>query len=439
MQPRNPYPRARPFRYFCFFTMAGVCALLLVDPARSAGQLLPAVLFCLTWPVLADLWWARREVVAAESTRLALRVHLAEALLAGLAFGWAVLPPLPALAALLAVLAGMTAQAGWRFLRRVVPLTAVGAGAGLMVAPRWTASSTLLADLLAALFILGFAVGLAEVSFRRALHLHTGQRRALGRAEQLENLAGSMQAYLAPSLRARIRQTAADPRGRGGHRDRRWVSVVFVDLVGFTELASRMEAESLAAMLDEYLVEVCALARTEGGEVAKVLGDGVLAAFGLDRAADRRTLAVGAVRFCRGLQRLRERLTRRWRDRGDIIPLQVRVGIASGYCTVGDWGSPDHREFTLIGSPVNLASRLQAHAAVDGALLDPATAALVEGFVELGTPMDLQVRGIGTVVACALAGDPVDLPPASAKVPRPSPAPECDNPDGKDIPAGVPR
>jgi class 3 adenylate cyclase len=180
--------------------------------------------------------------------------------------------------------------------------------------------------------------------------------------------------------------------------------VVFVDLVGFTSLAARIDAETLAALLDEYLAEVCELALRHGGEVTKVLGDGVLIAFGLDGAGDRRTLAAGAITLCRSLPDLITQLGQAWRERGDLVEFRMRAGIASGHCTVGDWGGGAYRDFTMIGGPVNLASRLQACAPVDGVLLDAATAALVEHDTPLGPPRTLELRGLGEVSARPLAG-----------------------------------
>ena len=401
MELRNLHRRARPFRYFGFWAMAAICVLLL-GGERSAGQVLPVAAFCLAWPPAVDLWFRRRPSGLAGDARRVVRTHLLECVLCGAVFGWLSLPPSGAFASALALFAGVTAQAGWHLLCAAVPFVGIGLSAGLLVAPLRTLECTPAADVAALLFALAFAVGLAEVSFRQAQRLHARERDALGRARKLESMTERMEPYLAPSLRARI-QAAPEAHHSETRRDRRWLTVVFVDLVGFTGLASRIDAETLAAMLDEYLAAVCELALRQGGEVTKVLGDGVLVAFGLDGSPDRRILAANAVGFCQAIPALITDLHGGWRARGELIELQMRAGIASGHCTVGDWGGAGYRDFTMIGRAVNLASRLQACAPINGVLLDAATAALVERETPLEPSRELEVRGLGSVAARALA------------------------------------
>jgi class 3 adenylate cyclase len=409
---RNLHRRARPFRYFAYWSVALVC-LLLAATARSSLQILVGLGFCLLWPVFVDRLQGARGAASTKSVapadaapanpaaaaRLALRIHVAECALAGAVFAWVSLPPLAAVAAGLALLGSVTAQAGWQLLRAALPALLAGVGLGGLLAPVLTPASTVAADVTAALLSLTYVIALAEVSFRQAQRLYTRQRVEAGRAARFEGLSGRMEAYLAPTLRARLRAPVALP----ARRERRWLTIAFVDLVGFTELAARMEAESLEAVLDEFLGGAADLAARHGGEVAKVLGDGVLVAFGLDDNADRRALVASAARFSLDIGILLTSLRRRWRARGELIVLEMRAGIASGYCTVGDWGSAHQLDFTMIGSPVNLASRLQAHAAVDGVLLDATSAALAEGGFDLGETTLLQIKGLGQVAARSLA------------------------------------
>jgi class 3 adenylate cyclase len=179
--------------------------------------------------------------------------------------------------------------------------------------------------------------------------------------------------------------------------------VSFVDLVGFTELSERLEAELLASILDEYLAALIPAVERRGGEVSKLLGDGMLLVFDPRDDDNRRAAVDSALAFCGELPELLSRLAVRWRDRGEPVALQMRAGIASGFCTLGDRGGTDRLDFTLIGSPVNLASRLQACASVNGVLMDEASAALAEATHPLGPPRILQVKGLGAMPAYAPA------------------------------------
>ena len=120
--------------------------------------------------------------------------------------------------------------------------------------------------------------------------------------------------------------------------------------------------------------------------------------------------------MCLALESLVEELCSRWRKRGQLVDLRTRVGLASGYCAIGDWGGSRRLDYTAIGAAVNLASRLQQEAGVGGALVCAATAALLgadvdAGAIECGPLQQLNIKGFGNVQAYLLVTDAV-----SAKV-----------------------
>ena len=87
-----------------------------------------------------------------------------------------------------------------------------------------------------------------------------------------------------------------------------------------------------------------------------------------------------------------------WRDRGLQKPFQLRVGINTGYCTVGNFGSEDRMDYTIIGGEVNLASRLQSHAELGGILLSHETYSLVKDHVMADERPLIQAKGIAKPV-----------------------------------------
>jgi class 3 adenylate cyclase len=422
MRVRHLYQRTRPFRFLGFWVLGGTC-LLLTGPVpavaeRTLAQLTVGVGFCALWPWAADR--LRALGPAGDASGFEMIAYVAECALASAVLAWVSLPPLASLATAVCLLAGATALAGWRLLVPATMATLLGGWVGAWLSPQLTMTSTAAADGLAMALVLGYALGLAHLSFRQTQRLDAHRRDLAEKSVALERVNDRMRRYLPPSLRTRVTQAPDEP----CRWERRWLTVVFVDLVGFTELSERLEAELLASILDEYLAALIPAAERCGGEVSKLLGDGMLVVFGVRGGGDRRTPVDAALGFCGELPELLADLAVRWRDRGEPVALQMRAGIASGFCTLGDRGGADRLDFTLIGSPVNMASRLQAHAGVDGVLLDEASAALAEAAHTLGPRRLLQVKGFGETPAYPWAvGRRVDPIVPSAIVPAPSEQP----------------
>jgi class 3 adenylate cyclase/CheY-like chemotaxis protein len=179
--------------------------------------------------------------------------------------------------------------------------------------------------------------------------------------------------------------------------ERRIVTILFVDLVGFTALAGQLQPRELASMLNEYLREMAAIAFVHGGTVDKFLGDAVMVMYGAPQPAPPRSQALGAVQSAIAMRRQVRELAGRWRRElpGDV---KVRIGINTGECTIGVFGSDLLRSYTAIGPAVNIASRLQSQAAADSILCGTSTYDLVAGEVEAQATGPLQLRGIAQPV-----------------------------------------
>ncbi|MEZ5560079.1 MAG: adenylate/guanylate cyclase domain-containing protein [Pseudomonadales bacterium] len=420
MDERDPLRRARAFRFGGYWALAIIC-LLAIPAGRTPGQALTGWGFCLIWPWLVDQFVRRRPerapppgVVRRRAGRHPVLVvlHLLESAFTGMVLGWASVPPLAALAAAGGLLLGAAALGGLGLLAGVLAGAGSGAVLGALAAPRLSAESTLWADAASALLLLGFAVALADLCFRQA-RVMTEQRRALAqRTAELERSNRRLARYLPQSLRDRVAAHAQQ-----GTWERRWLTVGFVDLVGFTDLVARTPPEQLRAVLADYLEGLGAALARHRGELSKLMGDGALVTFGLGARVSRREAARGCLALCAELPLLLQRLRARWHARGDLITLQVRVGVASGFCTLGDWGHEQRLEFTTIGAPVNLASRLQSEVEPGQVLMDAATANLAGPAFPLSGPCRRTLKGLGSVATYRL----VDPAGASAMVPAPSP------------------
>ncbi|MAT82874.1 MAG: hypothetical protein CMD39_01135 [Gammaproteobacteria bacterium] len=412
MRTRRLFPRTRPFRYAGFWTLALACAAQPFTPGGPGPwQTGVCLTFCLLWPPLADL--LRRAAAGAprrdDGGRADRTGYVLETAAVLAVLGWSALP-VPALAAaVLCLLAGALALAGPGLLAWSAAAGAAGFSAGAALAPARTWSAPPPGDLIALLLMTGFSLAVAALAYRQTRRLHAGRQALARRTAELERLTARMERYLPPSLTARLVAAPETPCAW----ERRWLSVAFVDLVGFTALAERLEAEALATVLDDCLAALARAAERCGGEVSKLLGDGVLVVFDAaadvpDSAAGRRQGALGAVAFCRSAPALLGDLSETWSRRGELVDLAVRGGVASGYCTLGDRGGAGRLDFTLVGSPVNLASRLQGRADRGGVLIDAATAALLDGAVRLGPAREIDLRGLGPQRVHAVAGEPAD-------------------------------
>lgn len=185
--------------------------------------------------------------------------------------------------------------------------------------------------------------------------------------------------------------------GTPGPPERREVTVLFADLVGFTALGERLEPAVLVRVLNGYLDRMSRAIAEHRGHVSKFIGDGVLALFGA--LAPNPWQADDAVRAA-----LAMRAT--LRDYNDALAseglprLAVGIGIGRGPVIAGLIGTADLMEFTVVGRTVNLAARVQAATREHGAdiLVTDTVRAALDGQIELRALPPTIVKGIAEPV-----------------------------------------
>jgi len=110
------------------------------------------------------------------------------------------------------------------------------------------------------------------------------------------------------------------------------------------------------------------------------------------------------------MQRRMRELEQEWRDRGLEKPFRIRMGITTGFCTVGNFGSQDRMDYTIIGNEVNLAARLQSTAEPGSILLSHETNALVQDIVLTEEQPPVTVKGfLKPISTYKIVGTYVDL------------------------------
>ena len=139
-------------------------------------------------------------------------------------------------------------------------------------------------------------------------------------------------------------------------------SVLFADIVGFTSISEKMPPNEIANLLNEYFSCISKIAQYHGGHIDKFMGDCAMVVFGVpDFAHDHSYNAVAcAVMIQKAVAELNAR-----RMKKGLIPVHFKIGINTGTMIAGNLGSSDRMEYTVIGDPVNLASRLASIAQSD--------------------------------------------------------------------------
>jgi adenylate cyclase len=175
--------------------------------------------------------------------------------------------------------------------------------------------------------------------------------------------------------------------------ERRKLTVLFADMVGFTDLSDTLDPEELSDVLNEYLREMTAVAVSRRGTLDNYVGDGLMVIFGAPIREDESVQAWRAVRAAFDMKARAEELTAAIRGRGIPADLRVRVGVNTGHCTVGVFGSDVLRAYKAVGFAVNVAARLQSEAEPGTVLVGFRTYALVKDRVRAQKREPLTLKG----------------------------------------------
>jgi class 3 adenylate cyclase len=179
-----------------------------------------------------------------------------------------------------------------------------------------------------------------------------------------------------------------------GAPQRRRVTALSSDVVGFTRMADALDAESLAQIVHEYMGAMVDIVERHGGTVTEFAGDGVMALFGApaDRAPEDQVTA--AVAAATKIQATLPVLNRRWFKLGLDHELQTRIGINTGVSSVGTFGSEGRGTYTAIGLQINIAARVQAKCEPGSILLSHSSWQLVKDTIVCEPRGEAEVKGV---------------------------------------------
>ncbi|MGH7799741.1 MAG: CHASE2 domain-containing protein [Thermodesulfobacteriota bacterium] len=175
----------------------------------------------------------------------------------------------------------------------------------------------------------------------------------------------TFESYFAPSVMNKILKNPE----RLESSERKFLTILFSDISGFTSWCSTREPEEIHRTLNEYFSEMARIIFKHEGTIDKYMGDGMLAFFGDPIEYDDHALRT--VKAAIEMQQKARKLKKQWEAQGRL-QIQMRIGINTGEVVVGNMGSKSRMDYTVLGSNVNLAQRLEANAPSEGILISQA-------------------------------------------------------------------
>ena len=227
-----------------------------------------------------------------------------------------------------------------------------------------------------------------------------------------ERLATQLSRYFSPKVVEKILERPECCSFRGEVVE---ATVLVSDIAGFTGMAEKLDPHKTVEMLNQYLSRMVEIVFRHNGTVDKFTGDGLLAVFGAPFPTEHFTLE--GVRAAWEMLEAVEELNRMWEGKG-LPPLRMRVGVGTGKLLCGDIGSEVRMEFTVIGSTVNLAARLEGLNKTLGTqlLLCPQTYARVKEWIKARRFPQVTVRGLSHPMDVYTVEGWVELPATGGEV-----------------------
>lgn len=259
------------------------------------------------------------------------------------------------------------------------------------------------------------AMGLGVVAFQRrqAARMRWMNRQLTSTNTFLGSVSTKISRYLSPQIYDAI---FSGQKNVEIATERKKLTIFFSDIKDFTATTERLQPEELASLLNEYLTDMSEIALSHGATIDKFIGDAILAFFGDPHSYGVAEDAKAAVRMAIDMQRRLAALNAKWRDRGVEQPFRVRMGLNTGFCNVGNFGSSARIDYTIIGAEANLAARLQSIAEPGSIVISFETYALVRDLVRARPLQPISVKGIGRQIVPYVVEDFLDDTGASGRI-----------------------
>lgn len=224
---------------------------------------------------------------------------------------------------------------------------------------------------------LGFLFCLATINVYQFL---VEERERIFLRQRFEN-------YFAPEVLSKILRSLDKLQAS----EKKVLTVLFSDIAGFTSWCTTQEPGEIRSTLNEYFEEMTKIVFKHGGTIDKFIGDGLMVFFG--DPLEHPDHALRAVKAAMEMQQKARELKERWQREGRM-PIKIRIGIHTGEVIVGNMGSEQRMDYTVLGANVNLAQRLESNAPLEGILVSDAVYQRVKDTVPLEFSGKITAKGI---------------------------------------------
>lgn len=230
-----------------------------------------------------------------------------------------------------------------------------------------------------------------RISDRNELRLQKLSEELTSEKKRFESIANQLSSYLPSQVYDSIFEGKQSFEIKS---QRKLLTIFFSDIQGFTKISEALQPERLTHLINEYFSEMSTIALKYGGTIDKFIGDAVMIFFGDPETKGHDRDALLAVQMGVEMQRRLSELNIKWQKDGLNYPLNARIGINTGWCTVGNFGSRQRMSYTIIGGEVNLTSRIESACEAGGVLMAYETYALVKNYVVAEEREPLPFKGI---------------------------------------------
>ena len=216
--------------------------------------------------------------------------------------------------------------------------------------------------------------------------------------EKIEGISLKLSRYLPVQLYEQIFSGSLDIHKKS---ERKKLTIFFSDIVDFTSISEQIEAEEISEFLSFYLTEMSAIAEKFGGTIDKFIGDAIMIFFGDPKTEgdvqDAKNCVDMAIEMQMRIIALQPYIRKEF---SFPVDLKIRIGVNTGFCNVGNFGSASRLDYTAIGRAINVASRLEAEAESGEVLVSENTKILLEDFFGFSSERVIHPKGVPHPVNC---------------------------------------